>query len=572
MNFSRPSVGFYSSVNFSPFIAIENGFKFMNIDDALKSVVRLVFVNFENFPTLKFDSTMFEKNNIIAIELLNREISIRRKKILELFVTNVDEWNNKICSISDSEIDIIFANIDKLDAIKRIINDAINPMLLLDDYALCGKKLFLDLPGSYIITNDNEDPEELLKQAIRRRELLQRIKKEQETISIQRRDFRWKVNPFLVSLRQIYKDEIAEMVSRYRFVFSEFDLGIQLLMHLGAYKINEVWNISDNLMLELSQLNEIEKICAKFKQMLDDGRVSPNDLLVREELSRLAGELKKYFLELHTDVGGECVMLPSLKMCDIRHSPFADSDVRTELVMKNKEFINSPDGRNMIVYEKLSGKRVIFSPIPSEISSLYSRGFCNLHYANSGEIAAYGAFIEGEDLPFAYSSYGKVSYGYTKEMLLYFGFADSGIIESSRAWNAAWAPENTMSVLFSYSQEQLKEKFGNRICGILTSINPNLGFSASAFRGVHFEIASLKPTIFSYQLVNKKPYFHSKNEIAKRLGVDVLELSTSQYYTDNKIPFLPTVEFLYLYEQEKRKRLLESPIYVVSKNDYLSNR
>lgn len=234
--------------------------------------------------------------------------------------------------------------------------------------------------------------------------------------------------------------------------------------------------------------------------------------------------------------------------------------------------IDGPNGKIMIAHERVSGKKVIFSPVPPEISALYSRGFCNLHYANPGEIAVYGAFVEGDNLPFAYSSYGRISYNYTKEMLAYLGFANGEIIESSRAWNAAWAPENTMSVLFSYSQDQLKEAFGDRIRGILTSINPNLGFSASAFRGIHFEVVSLKPTIFSYQFDGNKPYFRPKGEIAKKLGVEISALSTSRYYTDNKIPFLPTIELLYLYNKDERKKLSESPIYVVSENDYLFNR
>jgi hypothetical protein len=157
-------------------------------------------------------------------------------------------------------------------------------------------------------------------------------------------------------------------------------------------------------------------------------------------------------------------------------------------------------------------------------------------------------------------------------MLSYLGYKNGEIIESSRAWNAVWAPENTMSVLFSYSQERLKEKIGNNLKGILTSINPNLGFTASAFRAIHFEIVSLKPTVFTYQLDGANAYFKLKKEIAKNLGLEITDLSNSPLYTENKIPFLPTVELLYLYDKEERKKLAKSPIYVVSKNDYLFNR
>ena len=571
MKLSRPTVGFYSSICFDPVIAVQNGFKFLDTDDILRFAVRLVFTSFENFPPLEFDPTVFETNNSVTIGLLNREISIRRKKIADFLVASIDGEFDASCIISDSEVDAISANVDKLYALQKIVRETISPVLLSDDYALYGKNLPLDLPNSYIVASNNETPECLLARAVKKRDLFQAIRNKQGVSSISRNEFHWTTNSFLVPIRQIYKNEISKMVAGHGFIFGEFDLSIQLLMHLGAYAIDEVWNVPEDLIMRLLQFTE-EEACADFKRMFDKNRVTPNDSLIREELSRLADDLDEYFSGLHVNIGDEYVRLPSIEMCSASSNPFTNINAHTELVLGSKEYIDGPNGKIMVVHEKLSSKKIIFSPILPEISSLYSRGFCNLHYANPGEIAVYGAFVEGDNLPFAYSSYGKISYNYTKEMLSYLGFADGEIIESSRAWNAAWAPENTMSVLFSYSQDRLKEKFGNGIRGVLTSINPNLGFSASAFRGIHFEIISLKPTIFSYQLMDGKPYFHSKNEIAKNLGIQISELPTSRYYTDNKIPFLPTIELLYLYDKDERRKLLKSPIYVVSKNDFLSNR
>ncbi len=572
MFFSRPSVGFYSPVRFSPLLAIQNGFKFLDIDVILKNAIRLAFTNFDNFPILKLDSTIFETGDPAGIELLNREISIRRKKISDSLTSNLDDSSNIPYSVSDCEVDMIFVNSDKVYTIKRIVCDVLNPLLLSGDYALHGENLFFDLPRTYIVANNDATPQDLLTRAVKRRNLLQTITDEQEASSIPRKSFHWMTNPFLVPIRQIYSSAIYESVVNHKFVFGEFDLSIQLLMHLGAYAVNEVWNIPENLMAQLSCLTTIEKICTEFKRMLDDGKVIPNDLLIGEEIPRLADQLDEYFSGLHINSGDRDIQLPSIKMCSMNSSPFTSANTRAELSLANKEYIDNPGGKIMIVHEKTSGKKIIFSPISPEISSLYSRGFCNLHYANPGEIAVYGAFVEGEDLPFAYSSYGKISYNYTKEMLLYLGFADGEIIESSRAWNATWAPENTMSVLFSYSHDRLKEKLGDRIRGVLTSINPNLGFSASAFRGIHFEIVSLKPTIFSYQIMNGKPHFCSKTEIAKNLGMQISELLESHHYAENNTPFLPTIELLYLYDKNERRKISKLPIYVVSKDDYLYNR
>ena len=571
MCFTRPSVGFYSPVAFNPIIVTQNGFRFLNIDDVFKLAIKLAFTHFDNFPPINIDMTIFETENFTAIELLNREFSIRGKKISGLLIPSINGELNASGNISNSEIEILFGNISSLYSLKRIVCKTISPILLSDDYVLYGKDLLLDLPNSYMVANDNEGPYDLLIRAIEKRSLFQKIGNEQKTSSVSRKNFQWVTNPFLVPIRQLYANQIKELVASHHFVFSEFDLSMQLLMHLGAYEINKVWRISENLTSQLSRLTEV-KACAKFEHMVNEGIVVPDYSIVVQELARLANELDVYFSGLHVDIDGTRIDLPSTHMCNMNSNPFINTGAHTELIMTDREFIDGPNGKIMIVHEKLSGKRIIFSPVSPDISTLYSRGFCNLHYANPGEIAVYGAFVEGEDLPFAYSSYGKISYNYTKEMLAYLGFTDGEIVESSRAWNAVWAPENTMSVLFSYSQERLKETFGDNIRGILTSINPNLGFSASAFRGVHFEVISLKPTVFSYQLEDDKPYFRPKSEIAKNLGVEISALSASRYYTDNKIPFLPTIELLYLYDKDERKKLAKSPIYVVSKNDYLSNR
>lgn len=571
MSFSRPSVGFYSPVAFDLTIATQNGFRFLDIDEVLNLAIRLAFTHFDSFPPIKINMTIFEAKNHAAIELLNRDFSIRRKKISDLLIPSINGELKVSENISIAEVKTLLSNMGSLHSLKKIVRETISPMLLSGDYAVYGKELLLDLPNSYIVANGNEGPYDLLMQAIAKRDLFQKIGNEQEVSYVLRKNFQWSTNSFLVPIRRLYASQIKELVASHHFIFGEFDLSMQLLMHLGAYETNEVWRISESLTSQLSRLTETEA-SAEFEHMINEGVVIPNDSIIIQELTRLADELDAYFSGLYVDIDGTHINLPSSYMCDMNSSPFTDSGAHAELVLTDREFVDGSNGKTMIVHEKLSGKKIVFSPISPEISALYSRGFCNLHYANPGEIAVYGAFVEGEDLPFAYSSYGRVSYRYTKDMLAYLGYADGEIIESSRAWNAAWAPENTISVLFSYSQERLRETFGDGIRGIITSINPNLGFSASAFRGIHFEAVSLKPTVFSYQLEDGKPYFKPKGEIAKKLGVEISELSTSRYYTDNKIPFLPTVELLYLYDKDERKKLIESPIYVVSKNEYLFNR
>lgn len=487
MNLLRPSVGFYSPIAFDPIIATQNDFRFLNTDDLLRLAIRLAFVRFDNFPPIDVDVTMFKVKNFTAIELLDREFSIRRKKISDLLILSINSELNASGNIRDSEVEILFDSIGSLPALRKIVREAISPLLLSDDYALCGKNLLLDLPNSYMVASDNEELQNLLTRVIRKRNLFQKIKNEQETLSIQRKNFRWITNPFLVPIRQLYADRIKEMVALHRYVFGEFDLSIQLLMHLGAYEVEEVWSIPEELM-SLQSLRSVEaETCVKFERMVNEGRIVPNDSLVLQEITRLADELGVYFSGLHINVDGANISLPSSHMCSMNFSPFADIGAHTEIVLTDKEFIDSPNGKIMIAHERVSGKKVIFSPLSSEVSALYSRGFCNLHYANPGEIAVYGAFVEGENLPFAYSSYGRISYNYTKEMLAYLGFADGEIIESSRAWNTAWAPENTMSVLFLILRIGSRKLLGMEFAGfsprsILISDFPQAHFAAFTSR------------------------------------------------------------------------------------------
>ncbi len=571
---TRLSVGFCSTKVIDPSLAMENNFKFLSEKEIFATAIRATFAHFDNFPDLKIEPSIFERNDTVAVELLNRNISIRRKKIAEVLVKSFSDGCAFGSEIVESDISVFCSNMDKLYALGKIIRESVSPLLLMDDYIVCGRNLPLDFPTSFeVSTNEEDDFGELLSRAIRKRELFSAIAAEQEALAIPRKSFCWKPNPFLAPLRQMYSNAIQGKVKEYNEVFGEFDLSMQLLMHLGAYGIEDVWSIPAVELEYLKQLPDSRQACEKFEELLQNGTVAPKNKLILGEISRLAEKLAAYLSNLSVNLHDNEIKLPSRRMSNLAYNPFDCSGGRAEIDLSDKEYMDGPYGKIMFAKEKLSGKRIVFSPIPHEISTLYSLGFCNLHYANAGEIAVYGAFLEGDDLPFAYSSYGKVSYNYTKEMLSYMGFAEGEIIESSRAWNAAWAPENTMSVLFSYSQERLKEKLGNKLAGILTAINPNLGFSASAFRGIHFEIVSLKPTIFSYQLSSdKKPTFGSRGEIAKNLGVSAEDLAKSEYYVENQIPFLPTIEYLYLYDKEGRKKLKNSPIYVVSENDYLHNR
>lgn len=114
--------------------------------------------------------------------------------------------------------------------------------------------------------------------------------------------------------------------------------------------------------------------------------------------------------------------------------------------------------REMNIRERHSGKTITLKRVKPEISSAYAEGFHYLHTAHNDEHGAFGAFMEGEEFPFAWVSYSPVDREYKKEMLQHFGVEPHRVLEMTRAWNASWSPKNTMSLLFSFAHSEMQQE------------------------------------------------------------------------------------------------------------------
>jgi hypothetical protein len=134
-----------------------------------------------------------------------------------------------------------------------------------------------------------------------------------------------------------------------------------------------------------------------------------------------------------------------------------------------------------------------------------------MHYLKQARsedaLANYGAFVEGNDYPFAWVSYSPVDRQYKKDALWAHGVEPNNFVELTRAWNCVWSPRNTMSALFQYAHNDLQDiwqtgrvvgKKFRRLGGVITAINPNLGFDGKAFRAVNMIKIALKPAEFKY--------------------------------------------------------------------------
>lgn len=420
----------------------------------------------------------------------------------------------------------------------------------------------------------------VLRQLARKSKLSIELSEEQAGIEVQRDQFIWASNPLISEFRTIARPIVLEHLADHRkFGVTEFDLVTQVMMHLSIYEPTQVWLGNDDLVMQVVDLISQERGAEAeqlFTQALESGNIRLNEELAHYECKRQVIKLADHYQTLAVDIDGERVRLPAPYMGDPDLNPFKDFE-RTEVSAKNREYEIDPNTgeKIMIAVEKYSGRRIIFKSVRPEISYLYSVGFSNLHYPRSGETHVFGAYLEGDELPFAYSSYTPVVRKYSRNMLTHLGVNPNNVMESARAWNSSWAPENTMSLLFAFAHEMMREGRDTEIEagtqedvleGVFTSINPNLGFKAVSFRGVRFNVGGVKPTGFSY-LRNSEGSadFMPKGEIKKQLGIESDdELQDHPEFVSNTIPFLPTLEMVTLFDKNEEEDLLSRPIYRVT--------
>lgn len=110
-----------------------------------------------------------------------------------------------------------------------------------------------------------------------------------------------------------------------------------------------------------------------------------------------------------------------------------------------------------------------------------------LHYIKayrSDTVYEYGLFREGEEFPFAYAAYSTPDRNY-QTLGLPVQFNNRQILYLNRVFNLNNAPQNSTSILLGHSQKIIYNLLPN-LQAIITSINPNLLFTAASFRGANF--------------------------------------------------------------------------------------
>lgn len=381
---------------------------------------------------------------------------------------------------------------------------------------------------------------------------------------IDRETFKWHTNPLIHLTREAIAATITEAESTGdRSIVNELDVTMQSMLSLCHYQPSEVWEGDVEAITEAAARTETDfkgEAGERFSTKVADGFIWPNlDLIVpvvRTQYSRQVTERERLDPTLVQFVRGEL-------------GKFDHPEPVT--TTKGREFYKEvDDSTGMVVKEKHTGKRIIMRRTDLETSQLYAKELHYVHKAREDEIVAYGAYIEGQELPFAWVSYSPIGSASEQQIAQHAGREAERTLEMTRAWNTAWSPKNTMSVLFSYAHSQLQAASKSQsvkgvpvgLGGVITAINPNLGFSGMAFSGVDFGVVGLKPTNHKFLIENGVPIYMLRRDIARHLGTTVAELAQHEQYSESAMPLSHTNVMMVLFDKSARKKPTP-PIYVV---------
>lgn len=583
--------------------------------NSIRSQFDRVKIFFENKKiTAYLNESNIEKNlYTIPIEALAFVISknIKMRKLLwkwmDLYTKN--DPGNIITGYSLIDTDttkyrIINLRVEKKEAAIRLMNSGLSNLTNLDEaYNFINNRNIRDgiaeteniidrVYGSIIIDTTGFSCDEvkdiLLEKLIEVSNERDVKQQEQKKKAICRKKFEWQVNPFIEIIRNLSEDIFEYIAQKYKNKgISEFDLGIQTMIHLAGIDMADALRGYKN---GLKKESDLELTPIKLKKMnfekekiingINRGRITLNRNLVMKEAKRQAMRLIELYDSVKVEVENKVVNLPAEYMGNIEANPFGTENSETTLTSGSG--IAEQDIRGVSRYifkEKNSKKKISIRKVSREISELYSKGFHYLHSFREDELISFGAFLENDDYPFAWVSYSPIDRNYKKEMLYHLGIESHRVLEMTRAWNAVWSPKNTMSTLFNFAHKQLinewkdKAKIGEidkPLAGIITSINGNLGFHASAFRGIGFKVVGLKPAKFNYLISEDKSIIYTtRRSMHKKFTVDkVPRIDEGLQCVSNKLPLLPTYEMVLLFDEKGDKELENRPIYLITKKSY----
>lgn len=555
-------------------------------NDEIIKITELIY-HLTRYYSHQLSQLTFDKNKLYedGNEIDRGKLYIREVNILLPIVARISTVRNKIsqfinCSLCDNsksvimtghnikEIDttkfiVVYLDVDSKTAAYRLFNrNAESYSDLIDAYDEVNQRNSTDkieftkeiLPFLYqyiYIDTVNKSAEEIYQEYLDKIKILK--EKEQCFIklqrqSINRKEFTWITNVVLQPIKEMLQELASAVIEKYPYI-NKSDLIYQTIILLTAYDLKNIYNCDEDFSLYLNDcvIRRDESVLNILKNKINNREIKINIELI---LSLLTDSTLK-FLKLYEDENVRKVMLQYNKK-------------QKDLLLKTSTGLMIKRDDCDYITDKIS-----FRVLDFEMSKFISTYCHYLHTPRSDELISYGAFRNDEKYPIAYVSFSKHDREYKKELLYFIGIEPQNTIEMTRAWCADSAPFNIMSSLFQFSIDDISEKWKIRIRdgyedkllqAITTTVNPNLGFTASSFLGCNFIPIALRPARFTFAARDNAIRYVTRREIQLQGYEDII--------FENKFEILPLNELMLCLDKIREYRIADSNIFLIDKNDY----
>jgi hypothetical protein len=337
----------------------------------------------------------------------------------------------------------------------------------------------------------------------------------------------WPTNPLVTLIRQQGSHAVAAIAADYQvahgIAINLFDLMIQVMLVACSYPPADVWLANSND-VAIAALYVAKGADADAREIMEvgvsEGSIRLNNSLITAIAQAQAKRLAALYARGYRDGlipyqnAAACTFAEGAYMKGFALEPLSDGSAAYATA------------GSATVQEGQTSTAVYFRPVPATVSSAYAISLHYLHAPRTDELIAFGAFKANETMPFAWVSYAPVARQYKRNTLRAQGINPAAALELTRAWNCDASPKNTMSMLYAYAHACLQRAADARHDGaleaILTDVNPNLGFTGSAFRAVGMGVVGTKPTEYYYQEQNgqRHPIIRREVERLARISHD----------------------------------------------------